>query len=168
VRWLVQLTASHLSRKVVNAVFAHLTQTLEHKGTLFSPVSLDYVKALEAIYSHSEHRTALDPKDWEGLIRTAFAAVYDEDIEHGGVTGRFTSGEAEGEDWTIIAGSSGSSSRTPAPTAKGKGRATDDMEIDEIESDSDGESQLVSTIQKVRHSSSRGRSMPAQLTIAGL
>lgn len=170
VRWLVQLTAAHLSRKVVKAVLAHLTQTLESKGTLFSPVSLDYIKALETLFAHPAHRDGLDPKDWEGLIRLSFAGIFGEDLEQFGALGVFSKAEADGEDWILASGSAPARPKTPAPSAKGKERMIEDMDVDELEDDDqddEDESELASTIQKVstkcgsymrrRESADRGR-----------
>ena len=130
-------------------MFAHLHQSLEHKGSLFGPLSLDYIKALQAVYAHPAHLDALDPRDWEGLIRMAFTAVYGEDLEQFGV-GQFTEAEAEGEDWILATQEANGSTTTPRARSKGKERMSEDMEVDEIEDDpSEDESQLATQIQKV-------------------
>lgn len=85
-----------------------------------------------------------------------FAGIYGEDLEQFGSLGRFTEGEANGEDW-ILAGGSGGGAKSHGrslvgASGKGKGRMqVDDMEVEELDEDQDeeDESELASSIQKV-------------------
>lgn len=75
VRWLAERAVPYLNRKVVRALFAHLVQMLDHRGELFEPVALDYIKSLRALFSHPPHLDHLDTDQWLTVVGTCFNIV---------------------------------------------------------------------------------------------
>lgn len=161
VRLLVQQSAPLLGRKVVRIILAHLSSQLEHKGTLFAPIALDYIKALRSLFSFRPHLEHLDPREWEGLLKLAFAGVFQEDIKAFGSLDSFTQAEAAGEDLHLAPGE-----RPAKPSGKGNGRATIPpttvMDIDSEDDgatsrDSDDDGQPVQQQRKRKRLVSKGR-----------
>ncbi|CED84602.1 ataxia telangiectasia mutated [Phaffia rhodozyma] len=97
-RQLVQFSSPHLAKKTVRSVYTHLIVLLEHQGTLFSPVALDYIKALQLLFIHKHHIEAFEPTEWEALMKFCFAALFDEELELSkGSSQSFSEAEGRGQ-----------------------------------------------------------------------
>lgn len=61
-------------------MFTHLTVLLDHHGTLFHPIALDYIKALQLLFAQKHHLESIDPSEWEALVKFCFAALFEESL----------------------------------------------------------------------------------------
>ncbi|KAL7420991.1 Serine/threonine-protein kinase tel1 [Cryptotrichosporon argae] len=84
VRWVTERNAHLLSRRAFIAIFAHMTATLVHDGTVFEPAVIDYAKALRALLSYPPHLAHLDAGGRDCLVRICFAAVLGDKLEEDG------------------------------------------------------------------------------------
>ncbi|KAL0953735.1 hypothetical protein HGRIS_004926 [Hohenbuehelia grisea] len=75
VRWLTERTVTYMNKRVAKAVFDHLVQTMVHHGSLFLPVTADYVKALRCLVSWTPHVEHLDDNTWIRLVEMGFNVV---------------------------------------------------------------------------------------------
>ena len=80
VRWLTERTASMMNKRVTKALFEHLTQTMVHRGELFMPVALDYIKALKCLVSYTPHLEHLEDEMWVKLVEMGFNVVLEDPI----------------------------------------------------------------------------------------
>lgn len=97
----VTQTAGNLNRRHAFDLLRHTLNVLEHKGALYEPAAIDYLKTLKCLFSHPQHLDNLDGGEWEGLVCTLTRAAFDEDlVSHGAevLDERFTSKEARGVD----------------------------------------------------------------------
>lgn len=81
VRWLTERTVHLMNRKVVAALFKHLTQTLVHRGEILVPVALDYIKALKCIVGYSSHLEHAGEDIWLKIVTMGFNIVLGDTIE---------------------------------------------------------------------------------------
>lgn len=82
VRWLVERSLTHLNKKVINALFSHLTQTIiTPEGTLIRN-AMDYIKALKMIVSYAPHLEHLGQGSWECLMSICWDAALGQRIEY--------------------------------------------------------------------------------------
>ncbi|KAF8630142.1 hypothetical protein AX15_003095 [Amanita polypyramis BW_CC] len=75
VRWLTERTVTVMNKRVAKALFEHLTQILAHKNELFTPVALDYIKALRCLVSYTPHLEHLEDDMWVKLVEMGFNVV---------------------------------------------------------------------------------------------
>ncbi|KZT10138.1 uncharacterized protein LAESUDRAFT_748044 [Laetiporus sulphureus 93-53] len=80
VRWLTERSVRRWNKKVVHNVLDHLLKTMMHKGALYTPIALEYVKAIRCILSWSPHLDHLDVSTWVGLLETAFNVVLEDPV----------------------------------------------------------------------------------------
>jgi serine-protein kinase ATM len=66
-----------LPYKVVQSLLEHLMNAMIDKARnrLLAPVSLNYIKSIVVICSHSPHLDHLDPELWNALVSLAFAVI---------------------------------------------------------------------------------------------
>ncbi|GHJ83815.1 hypothetical protein NliqN6_0217 [Naganishia liquefaciens] len=82
VRWLVERSLTHLNKKVINALFSHLTQTIiTSDGTLIRN-AMDYIKALKMIMSYPPHLEHLGQGSWECLMSICWDAALGQRVEY--------------------------------------------------------------------------------------
>lgn len=75
VRWLTEKSAPYLNRKVTKSLISHLAGLSINNNTLFTPVSVDYVKAIRAIVNYTPHLEHLDSDLWVKLVQLGFNVV---------------------------------------------------------------------------------------------
>ena len=61
--------------QVIRALLAQLLEMIVHRGKLFLPVALDYVKALKTVLSFQAHMDHLDDANWIAILQLAFNVV---------------------------------------------------------------------------------------------
>ena len=81
VRWLVERSVHCLSKKALTPLLDHLTQMLVHRGQLFTPVALDYVKTIKVLLSWAPHMDHLNVDTWLKLVEISFNIILDDPIE---------------------------------------------------------------------------------------
>lgn len=75
-RWLTERATHLLNRKVTNAVITHLLSTIKtQKGELFTPIALDYVKALKGLVSYGPHLDHMEAEQWIEIVELGFNVV---------------------------------------------------------------------------------------------
>lgn len=82
VRWLVDQSLVHLNKKVINALFSHLTQTIITSDGKLLRNSMDYIKALKTIVSYTPHLEHLGSASWESLMSICWDAALGQRIEY--------------------------------------------------------------------------------------
>lgn len=75
VRWLTEKSAPYLIRKVTKSLLIHFTQVSLHSNQLFTPVAVDYVKAIRAIVSYTPHLEHMDSETWVDIVTLGFNVV---------------------------------------------------------------------------------------------
>ena len=93
VRWLTERTVHLLNKEVIKELFMHLTQTMVHRGALFTPVALDYIHALTCLASYRPHLEHLADETWVKIVEMGFNVILDDPIQ-----GRFAEEEATPDD----------------------------------------------------------------------
>ena len=85
VRWLTERSVTKWATKVAKPLLKHLLQTMVHGGELYTPVALDYVKALRVIFNYAPHCDHIMTKveHWMPIISLSFAVVLGDDIKAG-------------------------------------------------------------------------------------
>ena len=81
VRWLVERSVHCLSKKALTPLLDHLTQMLVHRGQLFTPVALDYIKTIKVLLSWTPHMDHLNVDIWLKLVEISFNIILDDPIE---------------------------------------------------------------------------------------
>lgn len=81
VRWLVERSVRRLSKKALTPLLDHLTQMLVHRGQLFTPVALDYIKTIKVLLSWTPHMDHLNVDIWLKLVEISFNIILDDPIE---------------------------------------------------------------------------------------
>ncbi|KAF8448998.1 hypothetical protein L210DRAFT_3618742 [Boletus edulis BED1] len=81
VRWLVERSVHCLSKKALTPLLGHLTQMLVHRGQLFTPVALDYIKTIKVLLSWTPHIDHLNVDIWLKLVEISFNIILDDPIE---------------------------------------------------------------------------------------
>ena len=79
VEWMVGVATAYYPPPAAMAVFDHLTEMLSHRGRLFEPVALDYLKALRVLLSYQPHMDHLDPESWKKATSLCFNILLNED-----------------------------------------------------------------------------------------
>lgn len=82
VRWLVERSLIHLNKKVINALFSHLTQTIITSDGKLLRNSMDYIKALKTIVSYTPHLEHFPSVSWESLMSICWDAALGKRIEY--------------------------------------------------------------------------------------
>ncbi|KAI5453722.1 Serine/threonine-protein kinase tel1, variant 2 [Naganishia albida] len=95
VRWLVDRSLVHLNKKVINALFSHLTQTIIATDGKLLRNSMDYIKALKTIVSYAPHLEHLGSASWESLMSICWDAALGRKIEYD--KAEWTTGDLEEE-----------------------------------------------------------------------
>lgn len=83
VRWLVERSVHCLSKKALTPLLGHLTQMLVHRGQLFTPVALDYIKTIKVLLTWTPHMDHLSLDIWLKLVEISFNIILDDPIEDG-------------------------------------------------------------------------------------
>lgn len=81
VRWLVERSVHCLSKKALTPLLDHLTQMLVHRGQLFTPVALDYIKTIKILLAWTPHMDHLNLDVWLKLVEISFNVILDDPIE---------------------------------------------------------------------------------------
>lgn len=81
VRWLVERSVHCLSKKALTPLLDHLTQMLVHRGQLFTPVALDYLKTIKVLLAWTPHMDHLNVDVWLKLVEISFNIILDDPIE---------------------------------------------------------------------------------------
>lgn len=81
VRFLLERCCHGLNGRVTKALFEHLTQTMVYKGDIFSPVALDYIKALRCLVDCEAHLDHMDVDLWVRLVEMGFNIILDDPIK---------------------------------------------------------------------------------------
>ncbi len=82
-RWLVQRSVRYITRKSVNAIFTHLTQSIIYRGNFLAPLALDYIKALKILILRPEHLDHLDESSWATLMNMCWNAALQLPLDSG-------------------------------------------------------------------------------------
>ncbi|KAH7890803.1 hypothetical protein F5I97DRAFT_1975119 [Phlebopus sp. FC_14] len=82
VRWLVERSVHFLSKKALTPLLDHLTQMLVHRGQLFTPVALDYIKTIKVLLSWTPHMDHINVETWLKLAEICFNIILDDPIEN--------------------------------------------------------------------------------------
>lgn len=84
VRWLIERTVHLMNKTVVRAVFDHLISMLSTDKTpaarLYTPVALDYAKALKCLVQYTPHLEHLDDDIWVNVVQMSFNVILDDPI----------------------------------------------------------------------------------------
>ncbi|TFY62114.1 hypothetical protein EVJ58_g4067 [Rhodofomes roseus] len=80
VRWLIERSVTRMNGKVVNPVLAHLTKFIIYRGELFTPVALQYVKAIRCILSYTPHLEHLVETTWIALLEMSLNVVLEDRV----------------------------------------------------------------------------------------
>ncbi|KAH9916328.1 uncharacterized protein B0H18DRAFT_884948 [Fomitopsis serialis] len=75
VRWLIEHSVQRMNSKVVKAVLAHLTKFIINRGELFTPVALQYAKAIRCILSYAPHLEHLVETTWITLLEMSLNVI---------------------------------------------------------------------------------------------
>ena len=81
VRWLVERSVHCLSKKALTPLLDHLTQMLVHRGQLFTPVALDYIKTIKVLLAWTPHMHHVNVDVWLKLVEISFNIILDDPIE---------------------------------------------------------------------------------------
>ena len=81
VRWLVERSVHCLSKKALTPLLDHLIQMLVHRGQLFTPVALDYIKTIKVLLAWTPHMDHLNVDVWLKLVEISFNIILDDPIE---------------------------------------------------------------------------------------
>lgn len=81
VRWLVERSVHCLSKKALTPLLDHLTQMLVHRGQLFTPVALDYIKTIKVLLTWTPHMDHTNVDVWLKLVEISFNIILDDPIE---------------------------------------------------------------------------------------
>ena len=82
VRWLTERTVHLLNKEVAMELFTHLTQTMVHRGALFTPVALDYIHAMTCLASYTPHLEHMTDDIWVGIVEMGFNVILDDPIQN--------------------------------------------------------------------------------------
>ncbi|KAJ9107053.1 hypothetical protein QFC19_002922 [Naganishia cerealis] len=82
VRWLIERSLTHLNKKVINALFNHLTQIIISPDGRLVRNSMDYIKALKIVVSFAPHLEHLDSASWQHLMSICWDAALGEHLQH--------------------------------------------------------------------------------------
>jgi ataxia telangiectasia mutated family protein len=93
VRWLTDRTVHLLNKEVIKELFVHLTQTMVYRGSLFTPVALDYIHAMNCLASYKPHLEHLADETWVKIVEMGFNVILDDPIQ-----ARFAEEEATAND----------------------------------------------------------------------
>lgn len=82
VRNATEKNVSLLPYKVVQTLLEHLMNTMVDKARdcLLAPLSLNYIKSIVTICSHSPHMDHLEPDLWVSLVSLAFAVILETNL----------------------------------------------------------------------------------------
>ncbi|EGN96752.1 hypothetical protein SERLA73DRAFT_93326 [Serpula lacrymans var. lacrymans S7.3] len=83
VRWLTERSVHLLNKKVVKALLAHLLQVMVNKGSLYTQVALDYLKAIKSALSWTPHMDHLDEDNWLKITEMAFNVILGDPVRKG-------------------------------------------------------------------------------------
>ncbi|KIJ65638.1 hypothetical protein HYDPIDRAFT_167269 [Hydnomerulius pinastri MD-312] len=81
VRWLVERSVHCLSKKTLTPLLDHLTQMIVHRGQMFTPVALDYIKTVKVLLSWTPHMDHINVEIWVKLVELCFNIILDDPIE---------------------------------------------------------------------------------------
>lgn len=81
VRWLVERSVHCLSKKTLTPLLEHITQVLVHRGELFSPVALDYLKTIRVLLSWTPHMDHVNLETWMKLVEISFNVILDDQMD---------------------------------------------------------------------------------------
>ena len=93
VRWLTERTVHLLNKEVIKELFAHLTQTMVHRGALFTPVALDYIHTMSCLANYTPHLEHMTDDTWVKIVEMGFNVILDDPIQD-----RFADEEATAND----------------------------------------------------------------------
>ena len=83
-RWMTERVVRFMDSNVTTAVFEHLTQMLSSSPTpdakLYTPVALDYAKALKCMVSYQPHLEHMDVSTWIKIVEVSFNVVLGDPI----------------------------------------------------------------------------------------
>ncbi|KAH9479387.1 Serine/threonine-protein kinase TEL1 [Psilocybe cubensis] len=100
VRWLIERTVQFMTKTIARVVFSHLISMLPSRPTadaeLFTPVALDYAKALKCLVSYTPHLEHLDDDMWISIVQMSFNVILDEPIQSR-FAGKYVGAEDEDE-----------------------------------------------------------------------
>lgn len=81
VRWLTERTVHLMNKRVVRSLFEHLLQTMVHKGELFAPVVLDYIKVLRCIVDFTPHLEQIEDDTWVRIVEMGFNIILGDTVK---------------------------------------------------------------------------------------
>ncbi|KAL4065878.1 hypothetical protein V8B97DRAFT_1932474 [Scleroderma yunnanense] len=81
VRWLVERSVHCLSKKTLTPLLDHITQVLVHRGALFTPVALDYLKTIRVLLSWTPHMDHVNLETWMKLVEICFNVILDDPMD---------------------------------------------------------------------------------------
>ncbi|KIJ20941.1 hypothetical protein PAXINDRAFT_125515 [Paxillus involutus ATCC 200175] len=82
VRWMVERSVHCLSKKTLTPLLDHLTQMLVHRGQIFTPVALDYIKTIKLLLSWTPHMDHINVDIWVKLVEICFNIILDDSLEN--------------------------------------------------------------------------------------
>lgn len=85
VRWLIEKSVTYwrMDKNVGRAIMKHLIQVMKNHGELYTPVALDYVKALRVICAFGPHldHMLVEESLWINILSLSFAIVLGDDLD---------------------------------------------------------------------------------------
>ncbi|KAI0063978.1 hypothetical protein BV25DRAFT_1837166 [Artomyces pyxidatus] len=75
VRWMTERVVQHLNKKTLTALLNHLLQISVFDTEVFSPVSLDYAKAIRCVLSYTPHLDHLEDDAWQEIVERSFNVI---------------------------------------------------------------------------------------------
>ncbi|KAG2132781.1 hypothetical protein DEU56DRAFT_812008 [Suillus clintonianus] len=81
VRWLVERSISRLTTKILTPLLAHLLQMMVHRGQLYAPLTLDYLKTIKILLSWTPHMDHIDAATWISIAELAFNIILGDPIK---------------------------------------------------------------------------------------
>ncbi|KAF5383511.1 hypothetical protein D9615_003617 [Tricholomella constricta] len=81
VRWLTERTAHLMNKRVTKPIYEHLLQTMVHRGELFAPVALHYIKALRCLLSYTPHLEHMEDDTWVRMVEMGFNSLLGDPIK---------------------------------------------------------------------------------------
>jgi len=79
-RWLVERCIGGITGKTLTPLLAHLLQMMVHRGQLYTPVVLDYVKTIKILLHWTPHMAYINAATWISIAELAFNIILDDPI----------------------------------------------------------------------------------------
>lgn len=89
IRSILERAAPLLNKKVTRIILTHLKKDMVHKGRLYSPIALHYIKSIRSLVEYGPHIDHMDHSEWIDLVQLGFNVVLGDplhqSLENGGL-----------------------------------------------------------------------------------